>query len=1242
MNLRELALGWGLSLVLHAAAALGGWILLNGAAAPDRAGAGATGTRLVRTGAFPSDAVGRTSAAAAPAIPETVAAGRYERPLDGVRPVFAVDTFGPKIDTRSGRVLRIDSEANLRLKPPRFTPYRPPHLTDPLPDATHDVLHRTRPVTYSRAELDREVARFQRELAEDLADCRLDMPLDRAILRARYLRLKKLLFAQGKAPDFSFDEMRDLFLAKLTRIHRSLKGVPAEAYFDTLLYEYRKNKIYEEKRGHSLFNAIFYDIYNCRTGTEELAIYFSLFHPELPLGINRGSIIKFDGSLIGHVDPAVRIDGRWTLFRTVSRSGQAVVPYAVGELFPVEKIVLDYLADFQAAGCRLDRPLARNGEEIDEAVDGGEENLHPLIVRHDDSRIVLLRETTPQPDTFAMVGREERLYHEMAGRYRGLEGVGGLLHSDRPYDDFLFHILAASPAERRDLVDLYLKNRVDARPAPAKRPLRIPDHLPGYKDLVRTLFSDEATDRMAILPGVEVSVQPYLAHRTYIQGINSALAELETPRSLPKKAALPETLGRFLFFFDGRGTTLIRPPAVDAQRLVVDLINDRYDLSAFFNDELSRRREGTSARRIAVLKAGLAGDDRAVRDALNRRIETLESVLAHRKTSLDGLGDRQANEVPGAVSYGETVRSGAAAGLSPGFVKDLVELMGEAGALSAFARYAASPAVNAGREAWLEMLGYMDRYLLMASNRERLVRIARERLDTGRSPAERAAAAQFLFARKRISAQTANAAYFDYIQRSTADVFAVASMLGAGLERNRARNHFRARIEGVDLSAVEAHQKLDRLARIAIILDDAAALTRIREKHVAYVLGYFREAENGSGGRDSRVGTAMNSLAYLARQGGGAQSGVFQQFTALGGRDPATLLLDDLMRRWMGKKAHGRAVAEALEHEQNLLSAELEDLAGIRGAVNALDDGSGLVAYEAKLARIRESAGRINFLAMLVHGDGRTETAYGHQRRLAEKLLAMDEFGAEFEKAHGAAMALERDRMLKHETIYRALELAGYYSKTLKKDGVFDLNRAPVVKPVGEMPAACGTTHRAVNSRIRPNTIAFTPADAYFTSLLDPDNGPDRVARAVGREQALLNVLAAVPVEPAAAQDMDETRRFFRDMARSGECDIRRAYVFEKLLRQSALPETLPRWILDLALDSHQRESAFMAKIVRAGGVNAVVEDYRRLPRWAFEERWGRYPFSIRNLYGTLLRVKTGHLTVDGRGAFVPAGEHGG
>ena len=291
----------------------------------------------------------------------------YDAPLDWLRPAFAATAFGRPIDIRSGRILHVDKKAAPDLKKPRLRPYLPPTVADRQPDSDHDVLNRTRPVTYTRAALEREAQALKNDIAADLEDCRLDeIPLDVVILRSRYLRLRKLLFEKGLEPDFSYSDMRNHFLEKMYRIRRSLDGVPADQYFPTLLFEYRKDKIYEEKRGHSLFNSIFYDLYNCRTGTEELAMYFSLFHPEMALGFNRGSIIKFDGTLIGHVDPVVRMNGQWTVFKTVSREADAVVPYAIGELFPIEKLILDYLPGFDASACRLNRPLARNGEELDD------------------------------------------------------------------------------------------------------------------------------------------------------------------------------------------------------------------------------------------------------------------------------------------------------------------------------------------------------------------------------------------------------------------------------------------------------------------------------------------------------------------------------------------------------------------------------------------------------------------------------------------------------------------------------------------------------------------------------------------------------------------------------------------------------------------------------------------------------------------------------------------------------------
>lgn len=96
----------------------------------------------------------------------------------------------------------------------------------------------------------------------------------------------------------------------------------------------------QPKTGQSLLNSIWYDLYNCRTGSEELLLYLSRYHPELELGTVRGSVLRYDGTLMGHMDPAVKINGRWLVLKTVALDTLLVEEYRIGELYPLKKIVL--------------------------------------------------------------------------------------------------------------------------------------------------------------------------------------------------------------------------------------------------------------------------------------------------------------------------------------------------------------------------------------------------------------------------------------------------------------------------------------------------------------------------------------------------------------------------------------------------------------------------------------------------------------------------------------------------------------------------------------------------------------------------------------------------------------------------------------------------------------------------------------------------------------------------------------
>ena len=668
-------------------------------------------------------------------------------------------------------------------------------------------------------------------------------------------------------------------------------------------------------------------------------------------------------------------------------------------------------------------------------------------------------------------------------------------------------------------------------------------------------------------------------------------------------------------------------------------MDDAYDLTPYMANEPGRRKNHTSARRIAILKAGLAGDPMANRAFLEKRVALLHQVLGHDRVIVADTRGRQGHEIPGALTYQETVASQGRTGLSTGFVKDMVELLGEGAAVSAFARHLDAGSLQTGRVAMLEMLAYMDRYLILEENKQRLEALARGLLTSPKGLAVRAAAAQFLVKNGSLSSREANGIYLEYLDRDLPDAVAVASLLGSGLDRDRAAMLFHQKVDAMDLGRTpDGHRRIEVLGRMARVLGDEDAPGRINAKHTAFVMDFLDSTNRAGRDREMLVARVLNSLVHLAGRQAPPPRGLFDRFVNLGAQNPEALFMGAPMSRWMGPDQYEQAMKAAMAIEKARLDAVIQDLERLRDGSDTLQGGSsGLPPYGAALAAVRDSSARMTFLSALYFQNGFKKEAYGHQRQLLRRLFALDEFQRGFETDHGAALTLERNRVLNHEAIYRAVEMAGFLSKDLGRAGGFDLNHAPFIRLKGKYLAPCGPTRLTINSKSAPKNFAFTPAGTYFVQLLDPGNTPEQVAAAFNGEQRLLRAISAQPLNPERTADLDRTQAFFRGMARSGPCDIRRIYVFEKLLRQSALPEILPSWVIAMARESHDQEQRFLQRMDRAGGVAAVLDDYRRLSKEAFDEKWGENPFSIRNLYATLLLVKTGHLIIETDGSFVSA-----
>jgi hypothetical protein len=178
---------------------------------------------------------------------------------------------------------------------------------------------------------------------------------------------------------------------------------------------------------------------------------------------------------------------------------------------------------------------------------------------------------------------------------------------------------------------------------------------------------------------------------------------------------------------------------------------------------------------------------------------------------------------------------------------------------------------------------------------------------------------------------------------------------------------------------------------------------------------------------------------------------------------------------------------------------------------------------------------------------------------------------------------------------------------------------------------------KMVDGRNAPLNVLFTKSGIYFDTLLDAENSPAMAAEAFRHERELRELLTKQPLAPRTSQELDDTEAFLKDLDKSGYCDIRRLYILEKLLKRAVIPERLPDWLLQLAQDSSRHEMEYLERLKTAGGVEAIFQDYRTLGREEFRRRWGDHPFSIRNLYGTMVLVKMGHLRVNRSGEFEAA-----
>jgi hypothetical protein len=356
---------------------------------------------------------------------------------------------------------------------------------------------------------------------------------------------------------------------------------------------------------------------------------------------------------------------------------------------------------------------------------------------------------------------------------------------------------------------------------------------------------------------------------------------------------------------------------------------------------------------------------------------------------------------------------------------------------------------------------------------------------------------------------------------------------------------------------------------------------------------------------------------------------------AFGSRDPAGFLYAKPLRNWLGPDRYRSLVVAARREEQSHFAAALDSLGRLRAQGETSRGREELSEWPATLQSLASRAAAITFLNGLIALEGQIQEADRSQSALLAELFKQVEFQSSFATTYGEKITAVRDRALLDEPLFRAVELAGHFAQKSGQPGRLELNHAPTVRLEGEFRSACGAMAKIVDSRNAPRNPLFTKAAVYFDSLLDPENSPALAAEAYRHERGLRELLSRQPLTAATGKELDETEVFFRDLGKSGSCDIRRLYLLEKLLRRAVLPERLPDWILSLARDSYSHEMAYLERIKRAGGVEAIFQEYRKSGREEFRRKWGDSPFSIRNLYGTMVLLKTGHLRLNSSGEFV-------
>ncbi len=1196
-------------------------------------------------------------------------------------PRFSGSTIPPRPEKSMGRVVEEDAEAIL----------------------FGSVFQDAIPATVGHGELlQRAEAEFLAVLKKDIADGRLDMAFSTFMLSAEYFHLSRALLPLGQQPAFSLKEAEAKYRLRLQRVG---EGLPKEIdgySLVMLLQRYAENKFYPGNGSGMLLDALFHKQNDCEGGTKEVLAYLQALYPALSLGSNRGMLQTTTGELIGHMqvfighDPAsekIIANRQGVLVETTRVSLSSILPYASGDVFPLEDFVVRYYPGI-VAGTPLEGALSSGvqlGEDELGRIVGTSDS--PLKMSYGASTTLLAEQFYDLADI-----RTQRIENEFL-RSKIPSCNPRIDPSKIDRTNLFSNFVAIDRGLRKNLIDHYLADLQywDNKVMPQ---WRAPEFLATYDDLVGSLLdkNSETSGYIQVDALNSVPRRSLWSHGRFLKALRDD-AEQAKDRYLGTgrqecsgRTLLDERLLGFLFTSpEGPGVYFLPAPDENLQweGFLGDVMQDCLAVPAAAGERillgaLEEEVAGgqTSLRKEVYSRALLRGftpftgehDLRPMEPALSRII----AGSAGSRDSVGILAKRQSPaSTPAEPSVQETLRERGQTGINSGLVWDVADFLGATKASSLFSQYGKRADLRLTMPRAQELVAQLTPSLGGAFAAEFLATMQ----NTTQDGNLRLAAAMHLAKLRGGSAAAISRLALDYLRDSKVYLAEnLLALLQYGLLADDALIFMQKRAAGLVAQLpklgvgqgagdfyLQLFGELVEVVRTLQGLPDPKTRQALHDGLVASLSADFSSgALAGHGEKDvADYGLLFNKLAVLTllhEQAQGAKEGGPQlsvawlrQFISFAALHPVGKLMLDPVVKIAGNEGLAAALSAVVPGQMKILDrlqgAGDKSAATLREVLAVLGEGNVIVRMLLVAGDARVS-GLSGLPVQLFAGDSRKKAAW-YLERLHRRIAGI------IGSLGKVALPGDNSQDLLQKNTGGSGSLLGFYLDDRVRESF-----AMLAYLQGENNGDDGLRFRKTQDlatikdpgklRVIEGERKITRQDmSLLTLALNPDNSTQTIRRAWEEILAVTGKhLALQPLDQGLRQYLfaphypylteNDSGFFFSpevvgDLQNAALWGGRNDILLSSYLHFRNLPGRLPDWLRRTAIARSELELAIIKKFEQQSFLPMILEcdsDKKEMPDPLFRAKWDiRKPFGEDIFPGTLLLLRLGYLEI------TPAGE---